>query len=459
MGNSEVGHMNLGAGRVVMQDLPLIDEAIANNTLKDNTTLNNLIKNLKKSGGDCHLIGLVSPGGVHSHQDHLIALAKILNSENISSKLHAFMDGRDTAQSGGKNFIVEVLNKTATLSNFSIATITGRYWGRDRDNNWDRIIKAYNAISTGLGMHANDPIAAIQGSYDVNTTDEFMLPHCIDNYTGMKDGDAILMFNFRSDRAREIISCFVDPDFNNFKKERHINLSAVAGMSEYSAHLSQFMGVLFPQRKLTNVLGKVISDAGLKQLRIAETEKYAHVTFFFNGGDEKIYKGEERILVPSPKVATYDLKPEMAAHEVTNKLIEVIKAKKFDVIIVNYANGDMVGHTGILDAAIKAAETIDQCLGRLEEALIDINGVMLVTADHGNLEQMNIKHTQEPHTAHTLSPVPLVLVNPPSYVRSLRTGVLSDVSPTLLRLLGINQPDQMSGHSLIIETKASNEKI
>jgi 2,3-bisphosphoglycerate-independent phosphoglycerate mutase len=305
-------------------------------------------------------------------------------------------------------------------------------------------------------LHADTAVTAIQASYDANNTDEFMLPYRIGNYTGMKDGDAILMFNFRSDRVREITACFVDPGFSNFKKKRSINLVASVGMTQYSAHLSQFMSTLFPQRKLTNILGKVVSDAGMKQLRIAETEKYAHVTFFFNGGEENIYPGEERILVPSPKVATYDLRPEMSAHEVTNNLVDVIKAEQFDIIIVNYANGDMVGHTGVFDAAVKAAETIDQCLKRIEEALLKVDGVMLVTADHGNVEQMNDPQTQGPHTAHTLSPVPLILVNPPSFAEGLREGVLADVSPTLLQLLDLDQPDEMSGCSLIIEKKAAN---
>ena len=455
MGNSEVGHMNLGAGRVVMQDLPLIDQAVADDTLKDIPTLTDMMTKLKDSGGACHLLGLVSPGGVHSHQNHLVALAEILNAADIPTKLHSFMDGRDTAQAGGKEFMEDLAGKTTGLANFSIATVTGRYLAMDRDNNWDRVVQAYNVIVEGEGAAAETAIGAIQASYDADKTDEFMLPHVIGDYEGIKDGDAVLMFNFRSDRAREIMACFVDPNFDGFERKRDLKLVAQAGMTEYSAHLNQFMGALFPQRPLKKILGEVISDAGLTQLRTAETEKYAHVTFFFNGGEEKVYPGEERILVPSPQVATYDLQPEMSAREVTDNLVEAIEAEKFDLIIVNYANGDMVGHTGDFEAAKKAAVTLDGCLERLEQALLNVGGTMLVTADHGNAEQMSDPHTQGPHTAHTLSPVPLILVNPPDFAEGLNEGALADVAPTLLRLLGLDQPDEMTGRSLISEALIS----
>jgi len=352
----------------------------------------------------------------------------------------------------------DVVGKTSAHTNFQVATVTGRYFAMDRDNNWDRVVQAYNVIVEGDGRPANDAIAAIQASYDDGKTDEFMQPHVIAGYDGIKDGDAVLMFNFRSDRAREIMACFVDPNFDGFERKRNLKLVAQAGMTEYSAHLNQFMGALFPQRKLEKILGEVVSEAGLTQLRTAETEKYAHVTFFFNGGEEKVYPGEERILVPSPKVATYDLQPEMSAREVTDNLVAAIEAKKFDLIIVNYANGDMVGHTGDFDAAMKAAETIDGCLARLEKALLNVSGTMLITADHGNAEQMSDPHTHGPHTAHTLSPVPLILVNPPSFAESLKEGVLADVSPTLLRLLGLAQPDEMTGHSLISEALISEKQ-
>ena len=459
MGNSEVGHMNLGAGRIVVQDLPLIDKAIQEKSLARNPALTKLITDLKKKNGACHILGLVSPGGVHSHQNHLIALAKILNTKNIPVKLHAFMDGRDTAPSGGKEFLKDVIEHTSKLRNFSVATITGRYWAMDRDNNWDRIERAYVAIVDGEGVKAKEPINAIQTSYDQGKTDEFMLPNVLSGYRGMDNGDAILMFNFRSDRARQIISCFVDPEFYEFKKKRNINLTAQVTMTEYSAHISQFTEVLFPKRKLDKILGEVVSNAGLRQLRAAETEKYAHVTFFFNGGREKVYPKEERILVPSPKVETYDLKPEMSANELTNRIVEAIRLEKFDLIVVNFANGDMVGHTGIFNAAVKAAETIDRCLKRIEDALIKVEGTMLVTADHGNLEQMSDQENNQPHTAHTLSTVPLIIVNPPNFVDSVLNGTLADVSPTLLRLLDIKKPEEMTGTSLIIEKKHENLPI
>ncbi len=459
MGNSEVGHMNLGAGRVVMQDLPLIDQAITEDALKDIPALTEIIAKLKDSGGACHLLGLVSPGGVHSHQNHLIALAEIFEANSIPTKLHAFMDGRDTAQSGGRGFMEQVVGKTAALANFSIATVTGRYWAMDRDNNWDRVEQAYQALVEGEAARAGDAVAAIQASYDDGKTDEFMLPVVIGDYEGIKDGDAVLMFNFRSDRAREIMASLVDPDFDGFERPRELNLAAQAGMTEYSTHLNQFMTALFPQRKLEKILGEVVSDAGLTQLRTAETEKYAHVTFFFNGGEEQVFPGEERILVPSPKVATYDLQPEMSAPEVTDNLVAAIEAEKFDLIIVNYANGDMVGHTGVMAAAVKAAETVDACLGRLEDALSKVGGTMLITADHGNAEQMTDPDSHGPHTAHTLSPVPLILVNPPGFAEDLKTGVLADVSPTLLRLLGLEQPVEMTGQSLISEKQTQDVQV
>jgi len=456
MGNSEVGHMNLGAGRVVMQDLPLIDQAITDDVLKDIPALTELIAKLKTSGGACHLLGLVSPGGVHSHQDHLIALAEIFDTASIPTKLHAFLDGRDTAQSGGKGFMEQLVSKTVSLTDFAIATVSGRYWAMDRDNNWDRVVQAYQAIVEGDAAKADDPVEAIQASYNNDKTDEFMLPVVIGDYDGIKDGDAVLMFNFRSDRAREIMASLVDPDFEGFERSREVKLVAQAGLTEYSSHLNQFMSALFPQRKLEKILGEVVSDAGLTQLRTAETEKYAHVTFFFNGGEEQVFPGEERILVPSPKVATYDLQPEMSAPEVTDNLVAAIEAGKFDLIIVNYANGDMVGHTGVMEAAVKAVETVDSCLGRLEDALTKVGGTMLITADHGNAEQMTDPDSQAPHTAHTLSPVPLILVNPPSFAVGLKTGVLADVSPTLLRLLGLEQPTEMTGQSLISEKQTQD---
>ena len=451
MGNSEVGHMNLGAGRIVKQDLPLINQAIDDGTIKDSTALIQLITNLKSTNGVCHLLGLTSPGGVHSHQNHLIELAKIIDNAGVQCKLHAFMDGRDTPPNGGKKFIEDITHSTKNLKKFSIATLMGRYWAMDRDKNWDRVEKAYDAIVDGIGIKTVDSKTAIKSSYSANILDEFIEPHILGDYRGMKDGDAILIFNFRSDRARQIMTCFVDANFTGFKRKRFITFSSKISMTEYSQDLKNHVNSIFPKRKLKKILGEVVSDAGLTQLRTAETEKYAHITFFFNGGEEKIFPSEERILVPSPKIRTYDLKPEMSAIEVTNNLVNAIEACKFDLIIVNYANGDMVGHTGIFKAAVKAAETIDVCLDRLEKAILKVGGAMLITADHGNAEQMFDPVTQQPHTAHTLTAVPLVLVNPPVYTLSINNGILADVAPTILRLLELNKPDEMTGVSLISE--------
>ncbi len=450
MGNSEVGHMNIGAGRVVMQDLPLIDAAVADGTIADNAALTEMIEALQANGRVCHLMGLVSPGGVHSHQDHLVALAKIICDAGVPVRLHAFLDGRDTAPSSGRDYVAEVIKQTSALDDFKIVTVTGRYYAMDRDTNWDRVIKAYKAITGGVGAMAIDALSAIDNSYDNGVTDEFMLPAVMGGYHGVADGDAVFMFNFRADRAREIMASLVDPDFDGFERNHMFKFSARLGLREYSSLLGHYMEALFPNRKLDNVLGQVVSDQGLTQLRIAETEKYAHVTFFFNGGREQEFDGEERILVPSPKVATYDLQPEMSAVEVTDNLVEAIECTRFDLIIVNYANGDMVGHTGVFEAAVKAAETIDSCLARLENALIEVGGVMLVTADHGNAERMLDTENGGPHTAHTLSPVPVILVNPPAPGIVLKNGALSDVAPTLLELLQIDQPGDMTGTSLIV---------
>jgi len=448
MGNSEVGHMNLGAGRVVMQELPRIDAAVADGTLADNLELRKLIESLKNTNGTCHLLGLVSPGGVHSHQDHLVALAKILNSEGISSRLHAFLDGRDTPPSSAKAYVADVETQTTDLGTFAIATVSGRYYAMDRDKNWDRVEKAYRALTEGTGETAASASEAIERSYAAEVTDEFVLPTVIEGYDGMKDGDAVLMFNFRADRAREIMTTLVDPEFDGFDRTPP-SLCAAAGLTEYSSDLNKHLTALFPQKKLDRILGEIVSEAGLTQLRIAETEKYAHVTFFFNGGEEQVFDGEDRILIPSPKVATYDLQPEMSAPEVTDALVDAIENTRFDLIVVNYANGDMVGHTGVFEAAVKAAETIDTCLHRLEEAILKVEGTMLVTADHGNAEQMSDLESGQPHTAHTLSPVPAILVNPPDGITGLGGGALADVAPTLVSLLGLTQPAEMTGTSLL----------
>lgn len=448
MGNSEVGHMNLGAGRVVMQDLPRIDVAMTDGTIAENDQLKALVQTLTSTQGTCHLLGLVSPGGVHAHQNHLVALAGILDAAGIPTRLHAFLDGRDTPPSSAIDYVTRVIDQTAELKNFAIATVSGRYYAMDRNQNWDRIERAYRALAEGIGETAATALGAIDQGYAGGVTDEFILPTVIDGYDGMGTGDAVFMFNFRADRAREILTAVVDPAFDGFSRQAP-SLSAAVGLTEYSTHLNQFLTALFPRKRLERILGEIVSDAGLTQLRIAETEKYAHVTFFFNGGEEKVFDGEERILIPSPKVATYDLQPEMSALEVTDALVDAIENTKFDLMIVNYANGDMVGHTGVMEAAMQAAETIDGCLQRLEASLLKVGGTMLVTADHGNAERMADHETGQPHTAHTLSPVPAILVNPPHGISGLEGGILADVAPTLVSLLGLPQPAEMTGRSLL----------
>jgi 2,3-bisphosphoglycerate-independent phosphoglycerate mutase len=454
MGNSEVGHMNLGAGRIVMQDLPKIDAAVADGSLSQNPELVSYIEKLKTSGGTCHLLGLMSPGGVHAHHHHLAALAGYVTAAGVPVRIHAFMDGRDTPPKAGKGYLDDFLTRIDGLNDCSVATVTGRYWAMDRDQRWERVVRGYNAMAYGNDSESDraaNPLAAMDASYAGDTGDEFVEPTVIGDYAGMNDGDGVLMGNFRADRAREILSALVDPDFDGFERSKNLSFSAMLGMVEYSTDLNRFFPALFPKTKLSGILGQVVASQGLKQLRIAETEKYAHVTFFFNGGREEEFFGEERILVPSPKVATYDLQPEMSAPEVTDKLIKAIEDGGFDLIIVNYANGDMVGHTGILDAAISAAETLDNCLGRLEAAITEANGVMFVTADHGNCESMYDHDAHEPHTQHTLNVVPSVLVNAPDWVSGLNAGSLCDVAPTLLRLMGLQQPAEMTGHSLLDE--------
>jgi len=449
MGNSEVGHMNLGAGRVVMQELPRIDAAVADGSLAANPALTAMIAGLKANGGTCHLMGLMSPGGVHSHQDHLAALARTVAAAGVPVAVHAFLDGRDTPPSSARDYLARFQAAVAG-ANVTIATVSGRYYAMDRDKRWERVTLAWNALVEAKGETAADALAAIDASYAAGKTDEFVLPTVIGDYRGMQDGDALLMGNFRSDRAREILTTLVDPAFDGFARSRQVAFSARLGMVEYSADLTPFLTPLFPPETLTGILGEVVSAAGLTQLRLAETEKYAHVTFFFNGGRELVFPGEERILVPSPKVATYDLKPEMSAVGVADRAVEAIESGRFDLIVINFANGDMVGHTGILDAAIHAVETVDACLGRLESAILAAGGTLLVTADHGNAEQMTDPVTGQPHTAHTTGPVPVVLVAPPAGTKGLADGRLADVAPTLLALLGQPRPPEMTGQSLLV---------
>ncbi len=458
MGNSEVGHMNLGAGRVVMQELPRIDLAVSDGSLAKNPALAKTVAALKASGGTAHLLGLLSPGGVHSHQSHMAALARAVAEAGVPVMIHGFLDGRDTPPSSAKGFVETFLAEVAGLA-VGIATLSGRYYAMDRDKRWERVTLAYQAMVEAKGAKAADPVAAIEASYQAGKADEFVLPTVIGAYAGMKDGDGLIMANFRADRAREILSVLVDPAFDGFPRARVPQFVARLGMTEYSSDLNRFFDVLFPAESLTRILGEVISDAGLTQLRIAETEKYAHVTFFFNGGREAIFPGEERILVPSPKVATYDLQPEMSAPEVTDRLVAAIESGKFDLIVVNYANGDMVGHTGILEAAISAVETVDGCLGRLDQAVRRAGGSLLITADHGNAELMRDPTTGEPYTAHTIGKVPVILADAPDGVGALHNGRLADVAPTILALLGLPQPAQMTGRSLLADKGAGSNAV
>jgi len=393
-------------------------------------------------------MGLLSPGGVHSHQGHLVVLAKLVSAAGVPVAFHALLDGRDTPPSSARQYVTEVAAQLAGLSNVRFGTVGGRYYAMDRDKRWERVELGYNAFFGDAPYTAPSAIAAVEAAYARDETDEFVKPTLIDGFTGMKDGDGLLMGNFRADRARQILATLLDPAFDGFKRKHGVRFGAVLGMVEYSSALAKFMPSLFPPSELTDTLGEIASKAGLKQLRIAETEKYAHVTFFFNGGEERLFPGEERILVPSPKVATYDLKPEMSAYEVTDKLVAAIESDQFDLVVVNFANTDMVGHTGDLSAAIKAVEAVDRCLGRLRAAVEAKGGALLITADHGNAEMMTDPTTHEPHTAHTLNRVPVVVVG--AHGRKVVDGKLADVAPTLLELMGLPKPATMTGRSLLV---------
>ena len=448
MGNSEVGHMNLGAGRVVLQDLPRINAAFDTETVTTIPAWQDFISGIKAAGGVCHVMGLLSPGGVHAHQDHVAGLARLLSARGVPVAVHAFLDGRDMPPQSAGDCLARFEQDIADLDGVAVATVIGRFYAMDRDHRWDRVERAYDLIVDGTGEVFSDSATAIAMAYGNGITDEFVEPCLIDDYAGMRDGDGLLMANFRADRVRELLQAFTEPAFTGFTRRRIVPFSTALGMVEYSPALNESFGVLFPPESLRNVIGEVVARHGLRQLRIAETEKYAHVTFFMNGGREEPFDGEDRIFIPSPNVKTYDEKPEMSAPEVTDRLCEAIAEGRHDLIIVNYANGDMVGHTGVLEAAVAAVEVLDDCLGRLETAVRAVGGTMLVTADHGNCEVMRGKHGGS-HTAHTLNVVPAVLVNPPGWVDGLRDGRLSDVAPTLLRLMELPQPAEMTGHSLI----------
>jgi 2,3-bisphosphoglycerate-independent phosphoglycerate mutase len=449
MGNSEVGHTNLGAGRVVLQDLPRIDDAVATGKIAGMPALKEFIAKLKATGGTAHVFGLISPGGVHSHQKQIAALGRILAKAGLPVAVHAVLDGRDTPPQSALQYLKQFKSDTEGAGDIKIATVGGRYFAMDRDKRWDRVEQAYRMLTEAAGRKAPDPIAAVETAYAAGETDEFVLPTAIGGYAGMTNGDGLLLANFRADRIREIASALLDPGFSGFARNKIVDFSAALGLVEYSEELNRFLATLFPPENLEDTFGEVVARAGLTQLRIAETEKYAHVTFFFNGGRETVFPGEERILVPSPKVATYDKQPQMSAPEVTDKVVAAIQSGKFDVVVLNYANTDMVGHTGLFDAAEHAVEAVDTCLGRLAQAVEAAGGTLVITADHGNAEMMRDPETGAPHTAHTLNPVPFLVVNPPAAVHQVHDGSLSDVAPTLLTLLGLPQPAAMTGHSLL----------
>ena len=449
MGNSEVGHMNIGAGRIVIQDLPRIDAAVADGSLAASPALQHFIAALKKSGGVCHLLGLVSDGGVHAHQAHIAALAGILVAAGVPVKIHAFLDGRDTPPQSAIGFLSRLQQDAPAHA--QIATVSGRYYAMDRDKRWERVARAFAALTGAQGARFAHAREAVEKNYQAGVTDEFVIPAVIGDYAGMKEGDGLLMANFRADRARQLLTALLDPDFVEFSPTLRPRFAATLGMVEYSFKLNPFIPALFPPHVLTRHFGAVIAQAGLTQLRIAETEKYAHVTFFFNGGEEAALPGETRILIPSPKVATYDLKPEMSAPEITAAVLAAIEQEAYDVIIINYANTDMVGHSGNMAAAVKAVEAVDQALGALAAAVEAKGGAMVITADHGNAECLHDEAEGQPHTAHTLNPVPFLVIAPHlrHHPLALPHGRLCDIAPTLLALLHIPKPDEMTGHNLL----------
>ncbi len=444
MGNSEVGHLNIGAGRVVTQDLPRIARAIADGSLATGPAMRRLIGALQASGGTCHLLGLVSDGGVHAHLDHAAALARIVAAEGIPVRIHAFTDGRDTAPRSAEGYVAAL--QAALPAGATIATICGRYFALDRDNRWDRVGRAFGVLARADGTRFPSAAAAIAAAYADGVTDEFIPPAAIGDYRGMADGDALLSFNFRADRIRELLAALLDPAFTGFPRTAP-HFAAAVGMTRYGDELAPLMQAIFPPHDMAGLLGEAVSAAGKRQLRLAETEKFPHVTYFMNGGREQPYAGEERILVPSPKVATYDLQPEMSAPELTAKAVGAIRSGQFDMLILNFANPDMVGHTGSLPAAIAAVEAADRGLGAIADAVSAAGGALLVTADHGNAELMRDPQTGAPHTAHTTNLVPVMLAAAGG--AALRNGRLADLAPTLLDLLGIGLPDAMTGRSLL----------
>ena len=446
MGNSEVGHTNMGAGRVVFQDLPRISRDIDTGAFFQNPAFLDAMSNCREWGSALHLMGLLSDGGVHSHINHLFALLKMAGEQGIEKVyVHCFLDGRDVPPSSGKHYVEQLQAKMQQLGVGKIATVMGRYYAMDRDKRWDRVQRAYDAIALGEGIFEEDPAAAVQKSYDSGVTDEFMEPVVCAKGAQVRDNDSIIFYNFRPDRAREITRCFVDEDFQDVERKKGFVPVDFVCTTEYDATMPN-VTVAYPRQKLENIFGEYISKLGLTQLRIAETEKYAHVTFFFNGGVETVFPGEDRVLIASPKVATYDLQPEMSAYQVTEEAVKRIESGAYDVIILNFANCDMVGHTGVYEAACRAVTAVDECVGRVVEATSRMGGVSLITADHGNAERM-ADEDGEPFTAHTTNLVPFYIVG--ASVR-LRDGRLADIAPTMLDLMGLEKPKEMDGETLIV---------
>ena len=447
MGNSEVGHTNIGAGRVVFQDLPRISKSIQDGDFFSNEAYAAAMDHCKEAGTALHIMGLLSDGGVHSHIDHIFAALDMAKRRGLTKVfVHAFLDGRDVPPSSGKDFVARLQAKCQELGNARIGVISGRYYAMDRDKRWERLQKAYDALVLGDAPQEPDPVAAVQKSYDAGVTDEFVVPVVCCPEAVIAENDSVIFMNFRPDRAREITRALVDPDFTDLERKKGYFPLHFVCTTEYDATMPN-VTVAFPTQKLTNIFGEYISNLGLTQLRIAETEKYAHVTFFFNGGVEQVFPGEDRVLIPSPSVPTYDLKPDMSAHEVTDACVERILSGKYDVIILNFANCDMVGHTGVYEAARLAVETVDECVNRVVEATSQMGGISLITADHGNADRMLEDDGVTPYTAHTTNPVPFYIVGADV---KLRDGRLADIAPTMLDLMGLEKPAEMDGETLIV---------
>lgn len=450
MGNSEVGHTNMGAGRIVYQMLVKITKDIEDGKFFNNEALLKAVENCKKNDSSLHLMGLLSPGGVHSHMEHLYGLLELAKRNGIEKVyIHAYLDGRDVPPSSAAEYMEEAVAKMKKIGVGSVATIAGRFYAMDRDNIWEREEKAYAALVYGEGVEETDPVQAIRNSYANDVTDEFMLPTVVDKNGMIKENDSVIFFNFRPDRARQLTRIFVDPDFNGFERRNGYFPVTFVCMAQYDAEMPNVL-VAYPPEELTMTFGEYLSKNGKTQLRLAETQKYAHVTFFFNGGEEKQFEGEDRILVDSPKIATFDMKPEMSAYEVSDNLVDAIKSDKYDVIIVNFANPDMVGHTGIMEAAIKAIEAVDECVGRAVEALLEVDGQMFICADHGNAEKL-IDEDGSPFTAHTTNEVPFIIVNYDENYGLREGGCLADIVPTLIEMMGMEQPAEMTGESLLVK--------